>query len=75
MNYIDIFLEAMSAEKGRGEKTLAAYSSDLHHADESIPGGLMSADEDAIQKYLAQLPDKASSVARKASALRGFYKF
>ena len=75
MNYIDIFLEAMSAEKGRGEKTLAAYSSDLHHADESIPGGLMSADEDAIQKYLAQLPDKASSVARKATALRGFYKF
>ena len=51
MNYIDIFLEAMSAEKGRGEKTLVAYSSDLHHADEAIPGGLMSADENAIQNY------------------------
>ena len=75
MNYIDIFLEALSAEKGRSEKTLDAYSSDLHHADETIPGGLMNADEKAIQKYLASLPDKASSIARHASALRGFYKF
>ncbi|MBO4625810.1 MAG: tyrosine recombinase [Alphaproteobacteria bacterium] len=75
MNYIDIFLEALSAEKGRSEKTLAAYASDLAHADETIPGGLMHADENAIQKYLAGLPDKASSVARHASALRGFYKF
>lgn len=75
MNYIDIFLEAMSAEKGRSEKTLAAYSSDLHHADETIPGGLMNADDVAIQDYLSNLPDKASSVARKASALRTFYKF
>ncbi len=75
MNYIDIFLEAMSAEKGRSEKTLAAYSSDLHHADETIPGGLMNADDAAIQDYLSKLPDKASSVARKASALRAFYKF
>ena len=75
MNYIDIFLEATSAEKGRSEKTLIAYSSDLHHADDAIPGGLMNADENAIQTYLSSLPDKASSIARKASALRGFYKF
>ena len=75
MNYIDIFLEALSAEKGRAEKTLAAYASDLNHANDSIPGGLMSADENAIQKYLSSLPDRASSVARHASALRGFYKF
>jgi integrase/recombinase XerD len=75
MNYIDIFLEALSAEKGRSEKTLAAYASDLQHADASIPGGLMTADDNAIQKYLTDLPDRASSIARKASALRGFYKF
>ena len=75
MNYIDIFLEAVSAERGRSEKTLVAYSSDLHHADAAIPGGLMNADENAIQEYLASLPDKASSIARKASALRTFYKF
>ncbi len=75
MNYIDIFLEALSAERGRSEKTLAAYASDLNHANAAIPGGLMSADDNAIQKYLASLPDRASSIARHASALRGFYKF
>lgn len=75
MNYIDIFLEALAAERGRSEKTLAAYASDLNHANDAIPGGLMTADENAIQKYLASLPDRASSVARHASALRGFYKF
>ena len=75
MNYIDIFLEALSAEKGRSEKTLTSYASDLHLADDMISGGLMGATESDIQNYLSSLPDKASSVARKASALRGFYKF
>ncbi len=75
MNYIDIFLEALSAEKGRSEKTLTSYASDLHLADDTISGGLMNATESDIQNYLSSLPDKASSVARKASALRGFYKF
>ena len=75
MNYIDIFLEALSAERGRSTKTLAGYESDLRLANDAISGGLMSADTDAIQKYLSSLPDKPSSIARKASALRGFYKF
>ena len=75
MNYIDIFLEALSAEKGRSEKTLTSYASDLHLADDAINGGLMNATESDIQNYLSSLPDKASSIARKASALRGFYKF
>ena len=75
MNYIDIFLEALSAEKGRSEKTLTSYASDLHLADDAINGGLMGATESDIQHYLSSLPDKASSIARKASALRGFYKF
>jgi len=74
MNYIDIFLEALSAEKGRSQKTLAAYSSDLQHAQESI-GNLLNATNQDIQEYLSHLPDKASSIARKASALRSFYKF
>ena len=74
MNYIDIFLEALSAEKGRSQKTLDAYSSDLHHAQDEI-GNLLEASNTDIQNYLSHLPDKASSVARKASALRTFYKF
>ena len=75
MNYIDIFLEATSAEKGRSKNTLAAYASDLRFADATIRGGLMNATADDIQDYLSHLPDAASSVARKASALRSFYKF
>ncbi len=75
MNYIDIFLEALSAEKGRSEKTLASYASDLNLANNAINGGLMNATESDIQKYLSNLPDKPSSISRKASALRGFYKF
>ena len=74
MNYIDIFLEALSAEKGRSQKTLDAYSSDLHHAQNEI-GNLLDASNEDIQNYLSHLPDKASSVSRKASALRTFYKF
>lgn len=74
MKYIEIFLEALSAEKGRSQKTLTAYSSDLHHAEESI-GDLLNATNEDIQNYLSHLPDKASSVARKASSLRTFYKF
>jgi len=75
MNYIDVFLEALVAEKGRSEKTIESYSSDLNHADQTLPNGLLNATECDIQNYLSSLPDKSSSIARKASALRSFYKF
>lgn len=75
MNYIDVFLEALSSERGRSEKTLASYASDLHTADAALPNGLIGATASNIQEYLTNLPNRASSVARCASALRGFYKF
>ena len=74
MNYIDLFLEALIAEKGRSQKTLAAYESDLKSAEEKI-GNLLNATELDIQKYLSNLNEKPASIARKASALRTFYKF
>lgn len=74
MDYTDIFLEALAAEKGRSQKTLSAYSSDLKAAQNEI-GDLLKATEQDIQKYLSSLNEKPSSVARKASALRTFYKF
>ena len=74
MNYIDVFLEAQSAEKGRSQKTISAYASDLFAAQKGI-GNLLRATQDDIQNYLSHLPDKASSIARKLSALRTFYKF
>lgn len=75
MNYIEIFLEALIAEKGRSPRTIESYGADLRAADAALSGGLMGADATDIQGYLSSLPDKASSVARHASALRGFYKF
>ncbi len=74
MNYIDIFLEALSAEKGRSLKTLTSYQSDLSQAENAL-GNLLNVTNKQLQEYITNLPDKASSVARKASAIRGFYKF
>ena len=75
MNYIDIFLESLIAERGRSTHTISGYASDLEHANTNIPGGLIQADANAIQKYISNLSDKPTSIARRASALRGFYKF
>ncbi len=75
MKYIELFLEALSAEKGRSKNTLAAYESDLRIADGEITGGLINADAGALEQYLASLDECANSVARKASCLRQFYKF
>ena len=75
MNYIDVFLEALSAEKGRSKNTLASYANDLRMADTAINGGIVNATEQDIQKYLGELDACPTSIARKASALRGFYKF
>ena len=74
MNYIDLFLESLSAEKGCSNKTLESYNSDLIHAQE-ILGELTNVHPDQLQKYLSNLPNKPSSVARKSSSLRSFYKF
>lgn len=77
MNYIDVFLEALSAEKGRSEKTITSYESDLKLAENALPNGLLGATDNDIQNYLSSLTqtERASSIARKASALRTFYKF
>jgi len=74
MNYIDVFLEALAAEKGRSQKTIQAYGSDLHEAENKI-GNLLNATNEYIQNYLSNLKEKPSSINRKASALRTFYKF
>ena len=75
INYIDVFLEALAAEKGRSKNTLASYANDLRMADDAINGGIVNATEQDIQQYLGNLDARPTSIARKASALRGFYKF
>ncbi len=74
-NLIEAFLDMMSAERGAGANTLAAYGRDLadfaNHAD---PATASRAD---IQSFLAGLAKSTapSTQARKLSALRQFYGF
>jgi len=77
---IEAFLDMMSAERGAGANTLAAYGRDL--ADFSATLGLKGADparasRAEIQAFLAGLAATAapSTQARKLSALRQFYGF
>ena len=73
---IDRFLEMMAAERGAAANTLAAYRRDLDQASQALSGHLSCAGDtqmatlDGLWRGLA-----ASTVARKASALRGFFAF
>ncbi|MDR0967604.1 MAG: tyrosine recombinase [Rickettsiales bacterium] len=74
MNYIELYLEMLMAERGRSAKTIEAYGRDLTAAANMI-GNLSNASSDDLRKYLMSLNDTAATIARKTSALRGFYKF
>lgn len=73
---IERFLEMMAAERGATANTLAAYRRDLEQASEALAGALAGAGEVALSRldhhwrHLA-----ASTIARKSSALRGFFAF
>jgi integrase/recombinase XerD len=74
-NLIEAFLDMMSAERGAGAHTLAAYGRDLaEFAGHADPGKASRAE---IQGFLAALAHTTapSTQARKLSALRQFYGF
>jgi integrase/recombinase XerD len=73
---VDRFLDMLAAEMGASPNTLAAYRNDLNKAAEDLEGGLGAAERES----LARLGQKwaslaASTVARRSSALRRFYRF
>jgi integrase/recombinase XerD len=80
-NFIELFLEMLAAERGAGENTLAAYTTDL----EDLAAYLRSRGEtvtlaqtEALRSYLATLDKRGlrpSSHARRLSAIRQFYRF
>jgi integrase/recombinase XerD len=78
---IESFLDMMSAERGASPNTLEAYRRDLLDFAEHCRRqecDLAAAGRDHVRTYLASLTDaaiKASSQARKLSALRRFYGF
>jgi integrase/recombinase XerD len=75
---IEAFLEMMSAERGAGANTLAAYARDLADFASFAKSGVASATREDIRAYLAHLNKSglsASSQARRLSALRQFFAF
>lgn len=78
---IEAFLEMMSAERGAAGNTLTSYERDLLDLHEFLSAGripLTEAPSSALSAYLAGLAKrgfKASSQARRLSAMRQFYKF
>lgn len=85
MNAIDssnirIFLDMLSAERGVAVNTLAAYRRDLHDAATYLVkiGDLTLATPDDLRGYLSHCKEEglaATSIARRLSALRQFYRF
>ncbi len=75
---IEAFLEMMSAERGAGINTLAAYRRDLLDFASGAKKGLAGAGREEVKSFLARLSASGiaqSSQARKLSALRQFYGF
>ena len=73
---IDRYLEMMAVERGASANSLSAYRTDLVKASAVLPSGLAVAGRDELAALGGEWADLAhASVARKASALRGFYGF
>lgn len=73
---IERFLDAMAADAGASRNTLMAYGADLRGASTLLEGRLAVADGDALATLgEAWGPLARATIARKAAALRRFYRF
>jgi integrase/recombinase XerD len=76
---VEAFLEMMAVERDASPHTLSAYARDLADAEASLgKGGLIAADETAIEAWFASLSVRglsAATAARRRSAVRQFYRF
>ena len=79
---IEKFIEYLEYEKGYSKKTIISYENDLNLFNEYLKENkitnIKNIDYNTIRKYLGYLHDnkyEASSVSRKISALRSFFKY
>jgi integrase/recombinase XerD len=78
---IALFLDMLSAERGAAANTIAAYQNDLDDLAAHLKAAgtsLLAADTTALRGFLADLAErgfKASSLGRRLSAVRQFYRF
>ncbi len=78
---VELFLDMQAAERGAGENTLAAYRNDLADLVSHLHAagrGISNASTDDLRGFLKSLAErgfKASSLARRLSAVRQLYRF
>lgn len=79
---IQKFIEYLEYEKGYSKKTIISYENDLelfnNYLKENKITNIKNIEYNTIRKYLSYLHDnkyEASSVSRKISALRSFFKY
>ena len=77
---IEAFLEMMAVERDASPHTLSAYGRDLADAEAALAGagGLMQADQEALETWFADLSRRglsAATAARRRSSARQFYRF
>ncbi len=78
---IELFLDMQAAERGAGANTLAAYRNDLADLAAHLRAAgvaVAAADTDDLRGFLTSLAErgfKASSLARRLSAVRQLYRF
>ena len=78
---VELFLDMLAAERGAGKNTLDAYRNDLADLAAHLHAagrGIASADTGDLRGFLGALNErgfKASSLARRLSAVRQLYRF
>jgi integrase/recombinase XerD len=78
---VELFLDMQAAERGAGENTLSAYRNDLADLTAHLRAegdSISGATTDSLRKFLSGLSErgfKASSLARRLSAVRQLYRF
>jgi integrase/recombinase XerD len=79
--FVDLFLDMVAAERGGAANTLEAYRRDLADLSDYLGGRrrtVATATTTDLRAYLGELAKRglaASSVARRLSAIRQFYRF
>lgn len=78
--FIESFLEMLAAERQASEHTVAAYYRDLEGFKGSLPQGrtLLQVETDDVRRFLHSLSRQhmaSSTMARKLSAIKQFYRF
>ena len=78
---VELFLDMLAAERGAGKNTLDAYRNDLADLAAHLRAAgrtIAGADTDNLRGFLGSLAErgfKASSLARRLSAVRQLYRF